>query len=68
MAKDRFIKGPAYAAAGIREYWIINLPDRQIEQYLNPAGQQYQQTNIYKTGQVVESKLMGKVLVNNILP
>ena len=35
---DREVKGPIYACAGIPEYWIINLPDSQIEVYTQPSG------------------------------
>ena len=35
---DRGVKGPIYARAGIQQYWIINLPDSQIEVYTQPSG------------------------------
>lgn len=28
---DRTIKASLYAAAGIKDYWIVNIPDRQLE-------------------------------------
>lgn len=34
---DRYTKAPLYARAGIPEYWIINLADRQLEVYRNPG-------------------------------
>ncbi|MFO0806519.1 MAG: Uma2 family endonuclease [Gemmataceae bacterium] len=36
LAFDRLDKGRIYARAGIPEYWIINIPDRQIEVYTQP--------------------------------
>lgn len=36
LAFDRSDKGRIYARAGIPEYWIINIPDRQIEVYTQP--------------------------------
>jgi Uma2 family endonuclease len=39
---DRSIKLPIYAAAGIADYWIINLPEKKIELYSNPLGAVYQ--------------------------
>lgn len=33
---DRKTKGSIYAGAGISDYWIINLPDRQVEIYRQP--------------------------------
>lgn len=34
---DRRVKLPVYAAAGVREYWIVNLPQRQVEVYRQPS-------------------------------
>lgn len=33
LAYDRERKGPLYAAAGIPEYWLVNLPERCLEVY-----------------------------------
>ncbi len=68
LAKDQNIKKPVYAAAGIAEYWIINLPEQQLEQYLNPFGNDYQLAHIYKAGQTLESALLGSVPVDDVLP
>jgi Uma2 family endonuclease len=35
---DRTAKGRAYARAGVPIYWIVNLPDRQVEVYTDPTG------------------------------
>lgn len=34
---DRDIKGSLYALAGLPEYWIVNLPDRNIEIHRDPG-------------------------------
>lgn len=34
---DRDVKGPLYAAAGIADYWIINLVDDVVEVYREPV-------------------------------
>ncbi|HEX8912494.1 MAG TPA: Uma2 family endonuclease [Humisphaera sp.] len=36
LAFDRRVKQAIYAAAGIQEYWIVNLVDRQLEVYRDP--------------------------------
>jgi len=36
LAFDRSDKGRIYARAGIPEYWILNIPDRQIEVHTQP--------------------------------
>lgn len=35
---DRTVKGPIYAAARIPVYWIVNIPERQIEVYRSPMA------------------------------
>jgi Uma2 family endonuclease len=34
---DRDVKGSLYARAAIRDYWILNLVDRSVEVYRDPA-------------------------------
>jgi Uma2 family endonuclease len=38
LARDRIDKGRIYAGAGIPEYWIVNVEERQVEVYTNPTG------------------------------
>ena len=35
---DRAHKGSAYARAGLADYWIVNLVDRVLEVYREPAA------------------------------
>ncbi|WP_179137292.1 Uma2 family endonuclease [Candidatus Entotheonella palauensis] len=37
LTYDRDHKGPLYAAAGIGEYWLINLRERCLELYRQPV-------------------------------
>ncbi len=37
LAYDRDRKGSLYAAAGISDYWIVNLVDNQVEVYRDPV-------------------------------
>jgi Uma2 family endonuclease len=41
---DRNTKAPLYAAAGISEYWIVNLVDDRLEVYSQPEGDIYTNT------------------------
>ena len=36
LAQDRLTKSRIYAAAGVPEYWIVNLRDRCVEVYARP--------------------------------
>lgn len=47
LARDRQLKLPVYARAGVPEYWIVNLAERQVEVYRAPEGDAYRETLIY---------------------
>jgi Uma2 family endonuclease len=38
LQRDRTMKQRLYAAAGITTYWIVNLPEAQLEVYSEPSG------------------------------
>ena len=40
-ATDRDIKGPLYAAAGVPEYWIVDLTHQVFEIYRDPRNGRY---------------------------
>jgi Uma2 family endonuclease len=46
LSFDRNIKAPLYAAAGISEYWIVNLVENRLEIYSQPEGSLYTNTQI----------------------
>jgi Uma2 family endonuclease len=48
LSYDREVKLPNYAIAGIPEYWIVNLIDKQIEVHRNPIGRDYQYKSVYR--------------------
>lgn len=37
LRTDRRVKAPFYARAAVRDYWIVNLRDRTVEVYREPA-------------------------------
>jgi Uma2 family endonuclease len=41
VSKDRNRKRKLYAQAGIADYWIVNIPKRQIEVFRDPQGDNY---------------------------
>jgi Uma2 family endonuclease len=52
---DRRIKLPLYAKAGIREVWLVNLPEEKIELYAEPSGGAYQIIRDFKRGEEAQS-------------
>jgi len=76
LQRDRTLKKPIYARGGIPVYWIINLPERQIECYTNPSGpaeypdyqhrQDYQPTDPIPLA--ISNQIVGVITVAELLP
>lgn len=68
--KDRNYKSTLYALAGIKEYWIINLRDAQVEVYLNPdaASEAYLEVRRFRVNEDFASPFNGNTVVNELLP
>jgi Uma2 family endonuclease len=43
IKSDRHVKLPIYAAAGIPEYWIVDLNEKTLEIHREPVGEGYAQ-------------------------
>ena len=61
LAYDRKQKASIYAKAGIADYWIVNIPDKQLEVYRRPIadkkakyGFSYAETLIFRKDDVVK--------------
>ncbi len=76
LRRDRGRKKRLYARAAIREYWIVNLIDRQVEVYTSPTGpadeQDYNQRRDYRPAEqvpvVVDGREVGRLTVSDLLP
>jgi hypothetical protein len=72
LQRDRTLKLRIYASAGITVYWILNLPERQLEVYSDPADANYRQQRFYSTAEsapvVIEGREVGGVTVDDLLP
>ena len=53
LAYDRETKGLVYAQAGILDFWIKNLVDRQIEVHRDPTPGGYKSIQVFKPGDVI---------------
>lgn len=47
---DRSTKKELYAESGIPEYWIVNIPDRQLEIFRQPEGSDYNEKEVLLPG------------------
>jgi Uma2 family endonuclease len=76
LRRDRGRKKRLYARAAIREYWIVNLIDRQVEVYTAPSGPgeepDYGQRRDYRPDEqvpvVVDGAEVGRLSVSDLLP
>ncbi len=53
---DRVIKAPLYAKSGIPEYWIVNIPEQQVEIYSKPVNGEYLNRYIAKIGDTAKAQ------------
>jgi Uma2 family endonuclease len=69
---DRHDKGRIYARAGVPVYWVVNLPDRQVEVYADPQPAAdppgYAARTDYRPGEAVPLPTGGAVPVAELLP
>lgn len=63
LDKDRRVKAPLYAAAGIPEYWIVNLADRVIEVHRDPRDGAYGNTASRAPGDTITLAAFADVCV-----
>ena len=71
LADDRVLAA-TYGGGGIPVYWIINVVDRQLEVYSDPADGQYPAPTILAETDpvdlVIDGHLVGRILVAELLP
>jgi len=64
VESDRVYKMPLYAKAGIREAWLIDLPDGKIELYAEPVEGVYQFNRNFERGEEVKSHTIADLAIN----
>jgi Uma2 family endonuclease len=70
LQKDRRIKAPLYASAGIPEFWLINLVDRVVEVHRHPSAGRYSDVQqIDRQGQLTPAEFPDAIIdVADLLP
>lgn len=69
LDRDRRVKGPLYAAAGIPEYWIVNLVDGLVEAHRDPKGNAYLTVTHHDRAEAIALPgFDGAIAVREILP
>ena len=59
LTQDRRSKGLLYAQAGIAEYWIVNLPAREVEVYQQPLENGYKVCTRYQRSEMIPVAELG---------
>ena len=54
LDRDRGEKAEIYAAVGIRDYWIVNLPERKVEVHRDPVADHYRTIHSFGSGEFVQ--------------
>jgi Uma2 family endonuclease len=71
LAADR-VMALTYGGGGIPVYWIVNVADRQLEVYTNPAGGAYPAPTILGETEtvdlIIEGVVVGRIAVADLLP
>jgi Uma2 family endonuclease len=69
LARDR-TKARLYGAAGVEEYWIVNLPDGVVEVHREPSAEGYRQVTRHARGDVLRLVCFAdvEVPVTDVLP
>ena len=72
LSRDKGIKLPLYARAGIAQSWIVDVQARVIETYCDPQGETYATSRIVGETETLEVELAGKrigqLAVGSLLP
>jgi Uma2 family endonuclease len=63
LAIDR-VKAPIYAAAGVKEYWIVCPREKQVEVYRRPGAQGYAERTVLSAPVVLECTALPSVRVD----
>jgi Uma2 family endonuclease len=72
LAQDRITKQGIYAAAGVPEYWIVNVRDDCVEILRRPdlRARGYRERHVAGPGETIELVALpgARVLVSDLLP
>lgn len=76
LAYDRKVKTALYAAAGIEQYWIVDVEGRLVEVHTNPVvwedNAEYLDKQIYDDGELImvtiDGQAFGEIAVAQIMP
>jgi Uma2 family endonuclease len=72
LIQDRITKAPMYAAAGVPEYWLVNLHDDWVEVFRTPepGARGYRERRVTRRGERLDLAAFAgaSVVVDDLLP
>ena len=66
LDKDRNIKLPGYARAGIAEAWLVVLEESTVEVHTQPSAKGYDNIQIFRAGKAIESPQVKGLTVDEV--
>jgi len=60
---DLGTKAEMYAAHGVPEYWVVDLPAAQIHQLWQPLGNRFQRSRSHSVGDVLQSAVIAELRI-----
>jgi Uma2 family endonuclease len=54
----------AYAAAGVKECWLVLAPERQVERHVEPGGDGFAKHSVHGPGEVLTSSAVPSFKLN----
>ena len=67
LLKDRTVKLPLYAAAGIPETWIVNLEEECVEIYTEPSAEGYGQVKVFRKEELIQTAWVKELSVSQLV-
>lgn len=64
LGYDRNTKGEAYARAGVRQYLVLNVPEKTIENYREPSADGFQSKQTLRAGQQIDLVAFPEINLN----
>jgi Uma2 family endonuclease len=61
LRKDRTVKAAVYAAAGVPEYWIVNVAEECVERYTEPRDGAYVRSEVVRKGETLHMAALADV-------
>ena len=56
-------KAELFAAAGVADYWVVNIPERRVEVFRRPDGKRYADRQVFRAPEEIRPLAFPKVVL-----